>query len=101
MSQETFGTETETFDRIPLKERMAFQILLMQLMLGEKPKYKTDKEWNEEEMKWIEIYAKIVSEIIDNIKNKEIRDLLMKREYKEASNIVMEMLEKEKIEMKV
>ncbi|MBI2630755.1 hypothetical protein HYW73_00870 [Candidatus Nomurabacteria bacterium] len=91
MGKETLGIEK---DRIPLKERNTFQLSLMQLMLGEKPISENDKEWNEKVLKWFDEYAEKVSDIIDNPKNKKTRDSIMKARYKEASDIVVEMLKK-------
>ncbi len=84
-------------DRIPTKERNVFQILLMQSMLGEQPINKTKKEWNEEKIKWLETYAKTISDIIDNVKYKEIRYLIMVGKYTEAAVLVIKMLGEEKI----
>lgn len=99
MNKEIIGIEKENFDRIPLKERMEFQIILIKLMLGEKSIEKTHEEWNQEEIKWIELYAKRVSDIIDNPQNEIIRTLIMKQEYLQAADIVIKILEKEEIKM--
>lgn len=99
MSEETFETVTENLNRIPMRERNAFQGLFMQLMLGEKPIDKTKEEWNKEKAKWLETYGKTISDIIDNPKNKDIRDLIMQGRHKEASEIVIKMLEGEGIKI--
>jgi hypothetical protein len=92
VNEKIIKTEMGNFDKIPLEERMAFQRLVLQSMLGEKPIYKTDEEWREEKITWVETYAKIISDIIDDTKNKEMRNLIMKGEYEKASNIIVEML---------
>ena len=43
-------------------------------------------------MKWAENYALKVSEIIDDPKNKEIRDLIVIHEYKQACELIIPML---------
>lgn len=103
MNKEIFNNEDkieiEKINRIPLKERMAFQVFLVRYMLGERSLEKTKKEWNEEEIKWAEMYAKVVSDIIDNPENKEIRNLIMEEKYKEASDIMIEMLKNNRIDV--
>jgi hypothetical protein len=87
--------EKDSFQKIPVKERMAFQVFLIKSMLGEKkPSDKTDEEWNEEKIKWTD-YARTISSIIDNTENKELTDLIMAAKYKEASDIIIKMLKTE------
>lgn len=95
MSIESFGDKLKNSNQIEAKERMAFQILLIKKMLGERPVNETDEEWRQEKINWCDKYAKIVGDIIDNTENKEIRDLILKGKKDEASNIVIELLKKE------
>ncbi len=88
----TFKTGTESDNKIPVLERVAFQRSLIQLMLGEKPINKTDKEWREEALKLVNTHAEKISDIIDDPKNKEIRDFIMQGEYQEASKLVIKIL---------
>ena len=39
-----------------------------------------------------EIYGKLISDIVDNTENKEIRNLIEKEEYEKAIKLVKEML---------
>ena len=87
----------ENLDKIPLKERQAFQVFLIQSMLNERSSYESDEKWNEEGMGWIKKYGKMVSNIIDNVKNEEIRNLIIRGEYEKASVLVKEKLNIEKI----
>lgn len=97
MSGEAFEGGAKIFDRIPQRERNNFQSLLMKLMLGEQPIHKDKKEWRVEQRKWFDAYGGVVSDIIDNPKNKEIRDLIMVEKYTEASSLVIKMLGEDKI----
>jgi hypothetical protein len=56
---------------------------------NEKPVNLTDDEWHEETL----ARFKTVSDIIDNTKNKSIRDLIMSGKYEEAAKLVIEILE--------
>jgi len=95
MDIENTPIKIENLDRIPLKERMEFQLTLIELMLGKKSSYKNIDEWNRVTIEWVEKYRGIISDIIDNTENKEVRDLIMKTKYKDASDIVAEMLKED------
>ena len=97
MNIENTPNKKEHLDRIPLKERMAFQVVLMKSIFGEKSSYDTEEKWNKVTIEWIDAYIEIINNIIDNIKNKEIRDLIMKKEYREASTIVAKILKEKKL----
>lgn len=104
MNKETFfenenEIKVEKINRIPLRERMDFQLVLMQIMLGEKSTYKDEDEWNKITINWAEIYGREVSNIIDNPKNKEIRDLIMEKKYKDASFALIKILETKEIDV--
>ena len=74
--------------RIPTEIRGPFQAFLMQKMgigIGD-----IDSQIN-----WAQKYAKLVSDIIDNSVNKEIRSFIMEGKNEEASNLVLEILKKE------
>lgn len=74
-------------ERIPLKERMAFQRTLIELMLPDRSRY-SEEEWNEHGVEWGDKYAGKVSDIIDNPENEEIRELIMAGEYEKAAPLV-------------
>ncbi len=78
-------------DRMPFNERMAFQVVLIEKMIGTNHISKS-KEKFQAEMNWAENYALKVSEIIDDPKNKEIRDLIVIHEYKQACELIIPML---------
>jgi len=92
MNIENTPIKIKNLDKIPLKERMEFQLTLIELMLGKKSSYINIDEWNRVTIEWVEKYRGIVSDIIDNTENKKIRDLIMKTKYKEVSDIVAKML---------
>ncbi len=93
MSEESLETEIKNPNKIPVRERAAFQRFLLQLMFSEKPINKTKEEWSVEKANWLEAYGgKIISDIIDDPKNKEIRDFIMQGEYQEASKLVIKIL---------
>ncbi|MFH1454991.1 MAG: hypothetical protein ABIF22_01580 [bacterium] len=72
-------------ERIPIGKRNPFQIFLMQEM-GVKHK---DIESGEI---WSEKYGRIISEIIDNPNNIEIRDDIMNDKFKDASDKIYKLL---------
>ena len=79
-------------ERIPLTERNAFQTFLMQEMGAKRGDYESQREW-------VEKYAKLVSDIIDDASredNKIIRPLIMDGKFKEATEHVLKAL-KEKL----
>jgi len=87
-----YVSPTEVIDRIPNKERTTFQRLLMRVMLGEKLAHNESGEWRKEEERWVNVYARSVSDIIDNVENQELRKLIMEEKYNEAVVIVVNML---------
>lgn len=91
MNQE-YMDMTPNYEAMPIKERMQFQHELISEML---PKDFRDQGHVKQimlELDWANVYAKKVSDIIDNKENIEIRDLIFKNEYKKACEIVMVML---------
>lgn len=85
--------KVENFERIPLKNRLAFQKVLMEIMLEEKPSDNLQIEWADK-------YSMRVSNIIDDVSNAFIRELIMKdtpEEYKEASEVLIKILEDEEV----
>lgn len=87
---------TPNYEAIPLKERMQFQHELISEML---PKDFRDQGHERQimlELDWANIYAKKVSDIIDNKENVEIRDLILNNEYKKACDIIIAMLNESK-----
>jgi hypothetical protein len=80
--------KTLDFERISLKNRLHFQLVLMKMMLGENSTHELQNEWAEK-------YGVRVSSIIDDTKNAFIRDLIMKDNsegYIEASKILVGIL---------
>lgn len=75
-------------DRMPFAERMAFQVLLIQKMIGTDFQPKS-KEKFKAEMDWAEQYARKVSEIIDNRENEELRNLIFEERYAEACELII------------
>lgn len=82
-------------DAMPFIERMAFQLCLIKIMLGEDFKDKPKEERFRAEMEWANKYARKVSEIIDDIKNIEIRELIYNHEYEKAVEFLKPILENE------
>ncbi len=83
--------KVENFERIPLKNRLHFQLILMKMMLGENSTHEAQNSWAEK-------YSVLVSKIIDDVNNSFIRELIMKDtsdEYREASEILIRILEGE------
>jgi len=80
-------------ERIPLRQRNHFQIFVIKFMLAEKHIHETTEEWNEKVSVWSQAYAKEISNIIDNEENLNIRSLIIEEKYKEASVLVMKILE--------
>jgi len=79
------------FERIPIKIRLSFQRVLMNKMLSEKPS-------DIRQIEWADVYAKRVSDIIDNTENSNIRDLILtgdEEKYKEASEILVKIFDGE------
>ena len=85
------GINTSNFERIPLKNRLRFQGVLMKMMLGEDSTHEMQNEWADK-------YGVRVSNIIDDTSNPFIRELIMKdtfEEYREASEILIRILDGE------
>ena len=82
------GIKVSNFERIPLKNRLAFQLVLMKMMLGENSTHELQNEWADN-------YSVRVSSIIDNTENGFIRELIMngtQEKYTEASGILIKIL---------
>lgn len=84
---------TPDYDRIPLKERLDFQHILIEKMLGKDFRQKPRENQILLEIDWAEKYARKVSEIIDDKKNEELRDLIFKSEYNKASDMIILLLQ--------
>ncbi len=84
---------TPDYERIPLKERLDFQHILIEKMLGKDFRQKPRENQILIEIDWAEKYAKKVSQIIDNKQNAEIRDLILKLEYDKAADLIVLLLE--------
>ena len=69
-----------------LEARNHLQLLMVERMLGEKP---TD----DDVLKWVERYAKIVSDIIDNPEEVEVRDAISRNDYERAIGLILPRLE--------
>ncbi len=82
-------------DRMPFNERMAFQVVLIQKMIGTDFEPKSTEKFKAE-MEWAENYATKVSEIIDTPNNKEIRDFILGCDYQEACELIIPMLRPKK-----
>lgn len=83
--------KVENFERIPLKNRLHFQLVLMKMMLGE-------NSIHEEQNSWAEKYSVLVSRIIDDVSNNFIRELILtdeKERYEEAAKVLIKILEDE------
>jgi hypothetical protein len=83
--------KVENFERIPLKNRLHFQLILMKMMLGENPTHEAENDWAEK-------YSVIVSKIIDDANNAFIRELILsdeKEKYEEVSKILIKIFEEE------
>jgi len=83
--------KTTNLERIPLKNRLHFQLVLMKMMLGENSTHEIQNEWADK-------HSVRVSSIIDDINNTSIRDLIMAEDpekYREAAEIVMKILSDE------
>ena len=98
MNRESIRTEIGNFENIPLKERADFHVFLMKLMLGQKEKLEkeTAQEWQDKKVNWALTYGKDISKIIDDPKNKNIKDLIIKKNFEEASIAVINKLENNK-----
>ena len=82
------GIKVSNFERIPLKNRLAFQLVLMKMMLGENSTHELQNEWADN-------YSVRVSSIIDNTENGFIRELIIngtQEKYTEASGILIKIL---------
>jgi hypothetical protein len=88
MNEEAINTGS--IDRIPLKERNAFQGFLATSMIGKDASI-------EDKIAWADKYGKVVSDIIDNTKNEEIRNYIFRGDHGTASRLVIEMLNREKV----
>jgi len=80
--------------RLGLQERNTVQIKIMEKMLR--------SESTEEQLKWVEDYGKIVSDIIDDPKSIEIRKLIEEGDadetkYDQAADLVISLLRKPQI----
>jgi hypothetical protein len=96
MSQREIMLEAELIDdRLNFKERMGFQVELMITMLGgQKTLQNMDiEEKRKIELEWADKYAYKVSLIIDNPKNVEIREQILKHNYEKAVNLILPLLE--------
>jgi len=85
---------TSLIERIPLKERNAFQVFLMKKVGMDR-----GQENHDVSEEWAMKYAGKVSEIIDDVNredNKIIRPLIMRGDYEEASEHVLKALEEKK-----
>ena len=85
------GINTSNFERIPLKNRLRFQGVLMKMMLGENSTHELQNGWADK-------YSVRVSNIIDNTENGVIRKLIMidnQASYIEASEILIRILDSE------
>ena len=87
----------QSSERLPSKNRLGVQAVLMQMMLGENPD-------NQIQINWADKYAKKVSDIIDDTRpdNTYLRDLVKKGDpesYLEASKMLLKMLTSEEMEM--
>jgi hypothetical protein len=80
MSQEFLNT-----NKIPTRERCDFQAALMDMMIPIKS--------TQAELEWCDKYVDTVSELIDDPKNSEIRELIMNNQHAEASVLVRDILE--------
>ena len=79
------NTIEKVTDRIPLKERNEFQSFLIEITIGKKASL-------EDKLEWAIKNGKLVSDIIDNTQNENIRSLIMVGKYKEASELVLVIL---------
>lgn len=86
---------TPNYDTIPLKERLELQNILIETMLGEVYLQNTETIKHVTAFQWANKYIKKVSSIIDNIENKEIRDLILNHQYKEAGELIIPILKEE------
>jgi hypothetical protein len=88
--------KTINFERVPLKNRLGFQLVLMKIMLGEKTTHEAQNEWADR-------YGKRVSDIIDATNRSEspiLRPLIMSGDpvqYTEASKMLIEILKSEEM----
>ncbi|MFA5934889.1 MAG: hypothetical protein WC827_03340 [Candidatus Paceibacterota bacterium] len=83
--------EIPNFERIPLKNRLHFQLILMKMMLGNNLTHEVENDW-------VDKYSTRISNIIDDSNNGFIRELIMKdntEEYREASEILIRILDSE------
>ncbi len=83
--------KVENFERIPLKNRLHFQLVLMKMMLGE-------NSTHEEQNSWAEKYSVLVSKIIDDVSNGFIRELILtdeKERYEEAAKVLIRIMDEE------
>ena len=74
-------------------KRSLFQVFLIKKIMDEKPEYKIEEERHKEENRIANEYAKKISDIIDDEKNKDIRFAIMEGNYEKAAQEVIEMLE--------
>jgi len=76
------------------KARIKFQGFLIEKILGKKPVYKTDEEWNSEKIKFVldRGFGQKFSDAIDNDEN--IKSIILKGKdyYDEAAKIVIDKL---------
>jgi len=86
------STKPENFIRIPLVERTAFYVALMEKMGTEHRNYKLQSEWLDE-------YRKPVGDIIDSVDNKDVRNLIMKGNYEDAAKSVIDILNEKKVKV--
>ena len=76
-------------EKFTFPKRVAFHFFLMKKMLGAE----TDEELdNEQGIRWTETYAKIISDIVDDKENTEIRNFIAEENYDKASELVNQML---------
>lgn len=71
---------------------MAFQVLLMKNMIGQRPEGIPEKDWMEKGAEWSSKYTEMVSDIIDNPANTEMRALVLSERYQEAIEMIRSML---------
>ncbi len=92
MTQESIYNPAN-YDAIPFKERLEFQVCLIQFMLGPNIAEKSKAERFPLEYEWANQYAKKVSELIDNPINTEVRELIFAHRYQTASELLSPLLQ--------
>ncbi len=74
--------EVGKYDRLPMDLRMPFQKFIFQ------------KLGIEDDVERVLIDGKIISDYIDNTKNRRVRELIQKRKFEEAADIVITEIQK-------